>query len=258
MKKNQFIDSLGLEDRNLSSYIYDKYKLALDTGMKINSKEFYPGNIWTNLEDIKKDLLMEIKSIEIFPNSERRQLSFIPKELDYYEIENPVKLIKLSNLSNFRELEHKDFLGAIMSLGIKRELLSDLILKEQSCYFATNEIIAKLIQENLNKVGKTPVNFSYIKREEIPEINFEYLEILSSSMRLDAVISSLCKISRSEALNKIIRKEVSVDYRIKTDKKLCIKENNVISIKKQGKYIFQYILGKSKKDKLKLSFKKFN
>jgi len=257
MKKNEFIEKLNIEDKNLAGYIYDKYKLAVDTGMKVSSEEFYPPNIWTKLENIKGDILIKINSIEVFPNSERRQIAFVPIDSEYYEIENPVILVKLTNTSNFKKLEHKDFLGAIMSLGIKRELLSDLILKEQTCYFLTNNTIASLIEENLPKVGKNPIKFQYAQKEEIPQIDFEYIDILSSSMRLDGIISSLCKFSRSEAVEKIEKKEVSINYIVKSEKSLVIKENDVISIRKFGKYILEGELGKSKKDKLRLRFKKF-
>lgn len=257
IKKNEFVEKLGIEDKNLAAYIYDKYKLALDTGMKVSTEEFYPPNIWAKLENIKGDILIKIMSIEVFPNSERRQVAFIPRDSEYYEIENPVVLVKLTNTSNFKKLEHKDFLGAIMSLGIKRELLSDFILKGHICYFLTNDIIANLIEGNLPKVGKNPIKFQYATNEDIPQIDFEYIDILCNSMRLDGIISSLCKLSRSEAVDKIEKKEVSVNYIVRNEKSLVIKEEDVISIRKFGKYILEGELGRSKKDKLRLRFKKF-
>lgn len=258
MNKKEFVSKIAIDDSNLLGNIYEKYRLCVDTGMKVGTEEFYSPDIWSQIDSIRNYLETELKFEGPFEYSERRRIYFVPRGAEYYEMENESIKMCLSNKSSFKELEHKDYLGSLMSLGIKRELISDLVVAGSKCYFMTNMSVAHMIEDNIRQAGRNPIEVEILDKDfEMPLPNFEEEIKVAASTRLDAVVSLLMNVSRADAVELILSKKVSVDYKINTDKSYSIKENSVISIRKGGKFIFEGLDGKTKKDKLRVKIKKF-
>lgn len=258
MNKKEFINRFEIDDTNLLGNIYDKYSLAIDTGMKVTTEEFYPPIIWKNISNMGSKLGLRVEVEGYFEFGERREISFIPFEEDYFEMELERIIVKVKNKSNFKKLEHKDYLGSIMSLGIKREMISDLVLDNDSCYFVTSKSIYDTIERELSKAGKNPLEVEVVEgRDKLPKHNFEELTEIISALRLDAIVASLARVSRSEGVKKIEKKEVSVDYLVRESKSYEVKEGELITIKKVGKFYFEGLVGQTKKERLKAKFRKF-
>ena len=258
MNKKEFVSKIVIDDGNLLGNIYEKYRLCIDTGMKVGTEEFYSPDIWSEIDKIKNYLEVDLKFEGPFEYSERRRIYFVPKDIEYYEMENESVKVCLTNKSSFKELEHKDYLGSLMSLGIKRELISDLVVKDSRCYFMTNVSVAHMIENSIKQAGRNPIEVEILEKDfEMPLPNFEEEIKVVSSTRLDAVVSLLMNLSRADAVEFILSKKVSVDYKINTDKSYSLKDNSVISIRKGGKFIFEGTVGKTKKDKLRVKIKKF-
>ncbi len=258
MNKKEFVNTFGIEDKNLLGNIYDKYRLSLDTGMKVTTEEFYPPIIWKSIYNLRDKLGVRVEVEGYFEFGERREISFIPLNEDYFEMEMERRIVKVINRSNFKKLEHKDYLGSIMALGIKREMISDLVLDEKSCYFVTNKIILNLLERELVKAGRNPLEVEVIgEGENLPKHKFDERDEILSSLRLDAVVATLARVSRNEAVNKIEKKEVSIDYLIRESKSYEVKEGEIIAIRKIGKFYLEGIRGQTKKDRFKVRFKKF-
>lgn len=258
MNKKEFVSIFQIEDKNLIGNLYEKYKLALDTDMKVYTEEFYPPLIWTKLTALTGKLGVRVEGVGYFEYAERRRIAFVPMEEEYYEMEDDKIIVKLKNKSSFKKLQHKDYLGAIMSLGIKREVVGDLVVDEDACYFVTNSVIAGLIEQNLTKAGKNPLEFETLEEVSLlPQHHFLDLDMVMSSMRLDSVVAALGNMSRKEAVEKIEKKEVALDYQIRDSKSMPVKEGNIISIRKAGKYIIEGEMGRTKKDRIKVRVRKF-
>ncbi len=258
MNKKEFINTFRIEDTNLLGNLYDKYRLSLDTGMKVTTEEFYPPIIWKNICTLGGRLGVRVEVEGYFDFGERREISFVPLDEDYFHMDIERVIVKVTNKSNFKKLEHKDYLGSIMNLGIKREMLSDLVIDEKSCYFVTNKTILNLLERELLQAGRNPLEIKVIERkEELPKHKFEERDEILSALRLDAVVATLARISRNEAVKKIEKKEVSVDYLVRESKSYEIKEGEIITIRKIGKFYFEGLRGQTKKDRLKVRFKKF-
>ena len=145
-----------------------------------------------------------------------------------------------------------------MSLGIKREILGDLIVKNGVCYGIINEELFDFLVDNLKEIGKTPVKIEEIKFQEIPES--EFIDIVESvaSMRFDVIVSALGNFSRNDGSEKIEAGEVLLNYGMEKEKSRVIKEKDIISIRKKGKFIIESILGETKKGKTRILAKKFS
>lgn len=243
-------------DSTLIGSFCDDIELCQQIDYPVYTKYFYPPQFCSRLNSINEGV--DFETIGLNDSCEKRMIGIIPKDFDREFLEFPVKYFKIINSSKFKELEHKHFLGTIMSLGIKREILGDLIVKNGVCYGIINEELFDFLVDNLKEIGKTPVKIEEIKFQEIPES--EFIDIVESvaSMRFDVIVSALGNFSRNDGSEKIEAGEVLLNYGVEKEKSRVIKEKDIISIRKKGKFIIESILGETKKGKTRILAKKFS
>ena len=165
----------------------------------------------------------------------------------------PIKPLLIKPLaSKFADdLSHRDFLGALMNLGIKRELLGDIFVKDKEACVFCKESIADFIIDNLIRVKHTSVKVDVT--DEAPDIACHDLEdkvVQVSSQRIDAVIAKVYSLSRQEALELFREGLVYNNGRECTENARTLHPGDVISVRGKGKFEFSEELGLSKKGKL--------
>ena len=133
MDKKTFIKRFDFCNKSEILPIYDKINLAKKTNNTVYTSIFYTPNVWKTLEGLKEEIGLNICSCGIFEDAERKLIAFSKFDVRNY----PIKLMEIKCKSKFAKLQHKDYLGALMTLGLKREKFGDLILKEdKQCYLA--------------------------------------------------------------------------------------------------------------------------
>ncbi|MGL4991333.1 MAG: YlmH/Sll1252 family protein [Sarcina sp.] len=233
--------------------LFNIYEKAYSRGIKVYTDEFYPPAIWKYLE-VYSDNSINIESYGLFKDSDRRIIAFNKEEWDQY----PLVLLKIECDTRFTKVEHKDYLGSIMSLNIKREKMGDIILKDGICYIVTFEKIATYIKENLHKVKNLSCKCSILDiNSEIPSVEYKELIINVASRRLDSIVSELANISRVKAVDIINKGDVLIDYLEVNDKSSIVEDNSRITIKKIGKFKIKEILGTTKSGRLKITVLKY-
>lgn len=247
---NSFKNSLELDIIKL----FNTYEKANSRGISLFTEEFYPPAVWKILENLSSNSLT-VESYGIFDECDRRIISFNKSDWSTY----PIVLLEIKCNTKFSKLEHKDYLGAIMSLGIKREKIGDLILKgDDVCYLATYEKIAIYIKDNLHKVKKLNCECNILEYAiEIPKMEYKEDVINVASKRLDCVVSELANISRAKAVDLISKGLVLVDYMEITDKSYEVQEDIRITIRKIGKFKLKETLGTTKSGRLKIAVLKY-
>lgn len=254
MNKKEFLSIINVAEINDFDVIYNKIKLALEKDITVFTNEFYPPSIYESIITYCNSKGINCKAFGGFNESERRIICFNYNE--YYEW--PFKMLKISYNSKFGLLKHKDFLGAILALGVKREKIGDLVVHDDSCFLAVHDDISDYVQHNLNSVGKYPCLITNILNlSELPEPKFEELIVLVSSLRIDALVSSICNLSRNEGVNMVSGGKVLVNYLTVIDKSFEVKLKSKITVRGYGKFILDEQLGKSKSGKIKLNIKKY-
>lgn len=195
--------------------------------------------------------------------AERQMAMFLPDAFFYEESSPPsypIALLKIRPVSKkFAEaLNHRDFLGALMNLGIERNLLGDIAVKEQVAYVFCCERIAPYICDNLFRVKHTQIQ---VHRENTAEFHFtpEFATISGSvaSLRLDAVLAMVYKQSRSETAGKITAGFVFVNQKLIQNTSYSLKEQDVVSFRGFGKFLLDSIGGQSRKGRIYISVRKF-
>lgn len=193
---------------------------------------------------------------EVFGGSEdaeRAMIRFGSRELFGYEEEFPITCLKIRPLmQKFAEdLSHRDFLGALMNLGIERSTLGDIILKDNEGYLFCTKTIAPFIAENLSKVKHTQVRCE--ETEEIPvqgQEDLKEIKIQISSERIDGVIAKVYKLSRSESTELFRQKKIFVNGRLCENNSRMLTAGDKVSVRGYGKFIYTQKQGISKKGKL--------
>lgn len=167
------------------------------------------------------------------------------KVILYKDIPPKVILFKIITKDSLR---HQDILGSIFSLNIDKELFGDIIIDNNNYYFYLLESMKDYFLTNFNKIKNT-----YIELEEIDEgtlkdykRKFKELELTTKSERIDTIVSKITNTSRSKVKDKFKNKEVVLNYEVLTNPSYLLKEEDIFSIRKYGK--FKYI-GKVKKTK---------
>lgn len=255
MDKKTFLNKMSFVDSRIASNVFDKIILAQKTGKTIYTGELYTTNVYKALKNMSSELEIKVYCYGIFEDAQRKIIAFSYDDIWCY----PMDLIKITTNSKFSKLEHKDYLGAVMALGIKREKLGDLILKNDECYLAVHNEITDYIKMNLTSVGKSTctINILDINSSEIPEYDFQNIIVNVSSLRIDCIVSSLCNISRGKAEDLIRQGKVLVDYSEAIKKDKVLKDDCVITIRGYGKFKIIEEAGWTGSGRIKIQVKKF-
>ena len=280
MKKEMFLKQFPKELEYEVSKLYNSFENAEKYDTIVYTEEFYTPNIWKKLTDKIENI--KIITDGIFENSDRRQIVFIP--IGYYENDSfdtieknkgkirlsnpnnsynknfPCKLLKISVNSKFKEYGHKDFLGSLMGLNIKRELMGDLIQDKENAYIPVSDKISDYILTELKQIGRAlcTVKEIDIKNGEIvPEYKYDDKFITIPSKRLDSIVSAITNLSRNKVIEPIEKGKVLIDYYEEKDKSKIVEIGSLITIRGYGKYKLFSGHGETKKGKERLLIKKY-
>lgn len=184
---------------------------------------------------------------------ERVMIRFGSEEFLGYEEPFPICCIQAEPLiEKFADqFTHRDFLGAIMNLGIEREVVGDIAVKGKKAYIFCTEKIAPYIAENLVQVKHTSMNCKIM--EEVPEIlkpTLEKREVTAASERIDAVLGKLCNLSRSQSVLAFREKKVFVNGKQCENNSYQLKSGDVVTCRGFGKFVYEGIKYETKKGKL--------
>lgn len=188
--------------------------------------------------------------------AERVIIRFGSEEELGYSLPYPISVIKAEPLSpKFADkLTHRDFLGAILNLGIERDTLGDIVIIDNVGYIFALENMADYIADSLTKVKRTDVKATVVT--ELPEgelYRTERRNVQISGERLDAVIAKVFSLSREDAQLLFKKRLVFADGRQIDSTSYTPKENEKISVRGHGRFIYIGQQSTSRKGKLNVA-----
>lgn len=184
---------------------------------------------------------------------ERVMLRFGDEEEIGYDLPHPIVCIKAEPLSEkyADKLTHRDFLGALLNLGIERSVLGDIIIRGNVGYIFSKEDIAEYIIGSLTRVKHTDVKLSLV--DALPEgglFKTEERRVTMQSERIDALIAKVYNLSRDDAQTLVRRGLVYIEGRLCEDVSRAPKLGERISVRGKGRIIYRGSEGVTKKGKL--------
>lgn len=190
-----------------------------------------------------------------FDDSERK-IAIFGNEDDFgYAPQPPVTIICVRPLSEkfSDELTHRDFLGSVLALGIKRETVGDIIINKNCGYVICLDSIAPFIIDNLIKVRHTSVSCEIC--ESLPDDALPEPEesiIIVSSLRLDVIISGVYNISRSKSSALIDGEKVFINGKLSKSTSVNLQTDDMISVRGFGRFRYKDTLGDTRKGRLRI------
>lgn len=190
------------------------------------------------------------------PFAERQRGIIAP---DYFqpEVEDfEIILFEIDYPQKFVTLQHQHVLGTIMSLGIERDQLGDIVVDESIQFTLTKQLESYIILE-LNKIKGATVKLNAIPIKDMIQSkeNWHSFETTVSGLRLDVVLKEMIRKSRSISKQLIEKKRVKVNHTIIDSADFQLDKGDLLSIQGYGRAMVVDIGGKTKKDKTRISYK---
>ena len=182
---------------------------------------------------------------------ERTCAFFLPDWMAPEELDVGEHILCVHFRSWFGEPGHRDYLGAVLALGVSRDRIGDIRIRGYEAWIFCLAAVAPLLL-SLDRVGRFTVKASACALGDVPpeDVKIETLTFTVQSLRLDAVTGGMFRLSRSAAAEQIRLGLVSLNYEPCDRVDALVREGDVISLRGKGKGSVTVVGGRSKKDRL--------
>ena len=210
---------------------------------KVNDYFFFGGNEYT-----------ERKILFLYPDK-------LTKEIALEEAKNWIQVVRIELPKYNNDVyTHRDYLGGMIKLGIKRDKTGDIFVYPEGADIVVQKEIAQFLQDNLSKLtrfSKSNIEVLHIQELKVPEIKYEESTIIVPSLRMDSVVSEILRISRNKTSQIIEEERIFINFEVCTNRAKILKIGDKISIRGKGRFEIAEELGSTKKDNIKLKILKY-
>lgn len=250
LKRDSILDIFTVaEERMLAAKVCDQAELTAKTrGPKVSDFLDPHG------QEIARKVLAQIPDISGFfdggyDRAERKRLVTMP-----FSYLGPPPLPQITALEvrgnfQFQTITHRDCLGSVMALGVKREVIGDIIMLESGCQLLVDQDIAAFLEGNLTKIHQVSVKVVPIDHEALrpPTERVKEIRTTLASLRLDTVASAGFSTSRSKMAGEIAAEKLKVNWQPVKSASHPIKQGDIISLRGRGRVEVTELKGKTKK-----------
>lgn len=189
-------------------------------------------------------------------NDCERAVLGVGHDLTPQPVEFPITALKLTFYES--GVNHRDILGSLMGLQIKREVVGDIVVKDDYSIVFVNSEIASFILQSLDRVGKHSVKVTLCEAQDELKNEIKYQEKTATvaSLRLDCVVAAIINKSRSIAVEKINGGRVMLNHTEVSSISAKVQDGDVITVRGSGKFKIEYNMKKSNKDRFYISILK--
>ena len=265
MNREILNDYKDKDDKILLAQILDKVEMV-EKKNKIEYTDFLDlAQIELVQKFINKIKLQNYMIYGGFEQAERKMFVIYPDKFNSVVVEknlsNIVQIIRIELPDDLKgKYTHRDYLGAVIKLGIERKKIGDIIVDQNGADIIVDKDIVKFLLDNLGSLtrfSKSTISVQNIEDLRPVEVRKEELEIIVSSMRLDNVISDLARCSRNKALDIINTERVFINFECETKKTKQVKTGDMITIRGKGRFFVKEIIGQTRSGRTIKKIEKF-
>ncbi|MEK5098169.1 MULTISPECIES: YlmH family RNA-binding protein [Bacillus] len=193
-----------------------------------------------------------------YPEAERKRAVLYPEYIEPDAEDFQLQAWEVAYPEKFASIEHRELLGSLMGIGLKRQKFGDLIFSGETRQFICSEEVADFVFSQLTHVGRVKVSLEKIplSKIKVPEQDVEIRDDTVSSLRLDALCSSVSRQSRQKAQTLVKNGLVKVNWKVVDDPSYSLAEGDMLSVRGFGRFTLKSIDGKTKKGKWRVTFAK--
>lgn len=200
-----------------------------------------------------------------FDSAERTICVFYPNKLNIEMVkknyDNIIKVIEIELPNDLNgKYNHRDYLGGLMKLGIKREKIGDILVNNNGAQIIALKELSEFLENNLKdltRFSKSEIQIKNLEQLQEVEIKKEEIKIIVPSLRLDNLVSEISKTSRTKAEEIIRQERVLVNFETVTKDSKLIKEKDILTIRGKGRFKLLEIVGNTKKGRYILTIEKY-
>jgi len=185
-----------------------------------------------------------------YEDAERTIALFLP---DYAQLEDaPLCIVRATVQSGGRKLTHRDYLGSLTGLGLKREMIGDILTREDGADIIILEEIREFLLYHYEKAGRTSLTLEALPLSELklPEVRTVLQKDTVASLRLDNVIASAFSMSRAKAAEAIRSGLVFVNSLQIEKTDAAVHEGDKLVLRKKGKAFLREVGARTRKDRI--------
>lgn len=226
----------------------------------VTFSDFLTLNEINTLNGMKKDISFVTISINGgYEAAERQMAAFIPET--YYELQTdyPISILKITPLNNkFAEkLNHRDFLGAILNLGIDRSKIGDILVKEHCAYCFVHSSMTDFLKDELTRVKHTSIKIQVVSEAEHIKPEFQHIEGSVSSERMDTILALAFSGSRNALSGLVAAEKVFLNGKLCYSNSQLLKPGDIVSVRGFGKFVYRGFISNTKKGRLFVALDKY-
>lgn len=187
--------------------------------------------------------------------TERKRAILAPYYEELDDSLHQLTLVQATYHKKFITLEHRDVMGAFLSLGISRQKLGDIFVGDGYFQIMVAAEIAPYVITNLTTVKNATIKLSEVPLTTLLEKEMNWVETdqTVSSLRLDVVLSEIYRLSRKDATNLIKKKQVKVNFKLVDVGTYQLFEGDLLSVRGKGRSKLKKINGQTRKEKLRVT-----
>lgn len=245
----------------------DKLELCLKTEAPVFSDFLDLAQLITVRGRLKSIGNVHIIEFLGFKDDERRMIGFIPDS--YFDIMTeedilalfPVALLVVEpSYDDLKMFGHRDLLGSVLGLGLERKLFGDIIINDRKAYVLCHERAATILSMELIQAGNVQVSASVIPMDnethKLAPLSQEH-RLSVASLRVDGIVKAVANCSRNEANALINSGNVKVNQVEVSKNHHLLQENDLISIRRHGKFKLKQIGNITKKGRISIVVLKY-
>ncbi len=224
------------EDKTFLSSMCDKADKTIVSGVNMYSRFLAPREL--NMAVQRLASFTDIRTYGGYDGAERAVVCFYDANSGYEYFDWPVCAVRVTAPGK-ATAGHRDYLGSLLGLGIKREMLGDIVVCSDCAVVFCHSDIADFIVYNLTKVGRLNVSADVcdVSELDMPERSYKDKSATVSSLRLDCVVSAATNMSRSVSAEVIQRGSVFHNYEEAKSASRIVGDGDIISVRGYGKYV---------------------
>lgn len=171
----------------------------------------------------------------------------------------PIEVLRIEWPSQYNQIGHRDILGSILGLGIKREVIGDIIVGDSMAYAFVIEEMSHYIVQNLVKIGNASVKVECL---DIGEVDIkaptpESIMAVVASLRLDCIVGAGFGLSRTKSLALVKSGRVMLNWEVCVKPSQSIESGDIITIRGMGRVRYLDIVRRTRKDRLSIEIERY-
>ena len=247
------------DDKILLARVADMAGAVLRTHQPEVTDFYDPYHTGLVISALKRAAGLAIKTDGGYPGAERQRTVICPDYLDPDQAGSRLGFLSVEGSFYGAGPGHRDFLGSLLGLGLKREKIGDLLIIDQRAQVIVAAEILPYIRGNLSRVGRWEVAVREIGAADLrlPEEKVKTVNTTVSSLRLDSVAAAGFGLSRTRMAEAITAEKVNLNWQVKNSPSQPVKQGDIITIRGRGRVEVFEVKGTSRSGRIFLLLRKY-